>query len=195
MGITINPKPSTGGGTGEDKELRQQFGQHKDNNALHVTQALKDTIASVGDRYPTQCKLISNWDDAIQNGRYMASNAINAPYADAWFMGIVIVHASDWVVQKLIQFTGDQEFERTKRGGTWEQWVETSPRKLFPSVASGRQEMASALGDKGQPTDANAPFSTFAANIRAIQTDSGGVKPYLNTVNIPAKQTAKIVNI
>ncbi|MGE7114946.1 pyocin knob domain-containing protein [Lysinibacillus sp. NPDC047702] len=206
MGITINPKPSTGGGTGEDKELRQQFGQHKDNDT-HLKQDDKDIITKtknnfnkwddVYNRHLPYCTNINSWDSAVDNGYYMTapSPTSNAPDQSSWWMGIVIKHDAAHIIQKASCVTDNREFERQSNGGVWGPWIETSPRKLFQSVASAKQEMASALGDKGQPTDVNAPFSTFAANIRAIQTGGGGVKPYLHTVNIPAKQVAKLINI
>jgi len=129
-------------------------------------------------RFPGECNQITDWNLATQNGMYMGSNVANAPSTD-WWMGITISHNDKYIVQKVIGVTNGQEFERQKYNGEWENWIETSPRKLFTSVASGKSEMASALGDKGVPTDANAPFSSFAANIRAIPT---GTKKWVGTV-------------
>lgn len=45
MGITINPKPPTNGGSGEDTQLRQQFGQHKDNES-HLKAGERDALVA-----------------------------------------------------------------------------------------------------------------------------------------------------
>lgn len=47
----------------------------------------------------------------------------------------------------------------------------------FQSVSDGKKLIASAITDKKQPTDANATFSTMAANIRKISTGSGNAYP------------------
>lgn len=123
---------------------------------------------SVAHRFKPACEIVSDWNNVVQNGMYMANGALNAPYADAWFMGIVIVHQPNWVVQKLIQFTGDQEFERTLFGGEWRPWIETSPRKLFTSVSNGKAQVASAITGKGVQTASDATFETMANNINTI---------------------------
>ncbi len=129
-----------------------------------------NTNSSLFSRFPDVCALVEDWNNATKNGMYMALNALNAPYADAWFMGTVIVHQPNWVVQKLIQFTGDQEYERTCRNGVWDAWIETSPRRLFQSVSDGKTKMASAISDKGVYTSPIETFDNMANNIRLIQT-------------------------
>ena len=48
--------------------------------------------------------------------------------------------------------------------------------KVFQSVSNGKKEVASAITDKGVPTEADATFQTMADNIRQIETGGGGDK-------------------
>ncbi len=74
-------------------------------------------------RLGVNCNLIYDWNVATENGWFMGSNAANAPSAD-WYMGEVIVHNPDWVVQRLIRFAANVhiEYQRTRSGGTWGGW-------------------------------------------------------------------------
>ncbi len=148
----------------------------------------------VAQRFSPMCNLIADWNNAVENGMYMVSDSgANAPYAGAWFMGIVIAHQPNWIVQKAIQFTGDQEFERTMRDGTWEPWIETSPRKLFISVSNGKAQVASAITGKGVQTASDATFETMANNINAIPSGVKKAEFDLQTSSvIPANSTGTI---
>lgn len=137
-----------------------------------------NTNSSLFSRFPDICVIVDDWNNVLKNGMYMANGALNAPNPNLWFMGTVIVHASDWVVQKLIQFTGDQEFERSRQNGTWTPWVETSPRKLFQSVSNGKAVVNQAVTDMGIYTAPDAPFATTANNIRLLSTTKKGVGTY-----------------
>ena len=48
--------------------------------------------------------------------------------------------------------------------------------EVFQSVSNGKKEVASAITDKGVPTEANAAFSVMADHIRQIETGGGGDK-------------------
>jgi hypothetical protein len=94
------------------------------------------TVARLG----TVCKTVTNWDDATENGWYMASNASNAP-STAWYMGQVTVHNTDWIVQELILLTATSStdtntWRRQKANGTWSAWyrVYKTQKEIMQSV-------------------------------------------------------------
>ncbi|MFF5993717.1 pyocin knob domain-containing protein [Lysinibacillus sp. KU-BSD001] len=131
---------------------------------------------SVYGRFPEYCAIITDWDLAVQNGRYMAQGASNAPNGE-WFMGIVISHNAEWIVQKVIQFTGiygEREYERWKKNGVWGPWTETSPKLLFPSVSNGKATVNQAVTDMGIYTAPDATFQTTANNIRNLSNRVSG---------------------
>lgn len=70
----------------------------------------------------------NDWNNAVETGWYMYPGAANAPaYSQAWFIGDVVVHNTDWVTQTLHEFTGDSEgntatWRRSRNGGTWSAW-------------------------------------------------------------------------
>ncbi|MGE7113084.1 hypothetical protein [Lysinibacillus sp. NPDC047702] len=122
-------------------------------------------------RFQGECRQITDWNLATQNGMYMGQNVANAPSTD-WWMGTTITHNDSYIVQKVIGVTDGRELERQKYNGIWENWIETSPRKLFQSVSNGKQGLASAITGKGVPTDANDSFPTMINNINQIPTGS-----------------------
>lgn len=145
---------------------------HALNQSIHTTQAEKDLVAQFADRFNIT-KLITNWNDATDNGYYMAQGALNAPDS-AWYIGEVINHHPTWVTQRVMSFTDPantmREYQRTNSQGTWSPWYETSPRKLFTSVSNGKQAIANAITGKGISTPGDAEFATMANNINAIST-------------------------
>lgn len=70
-------------------------------------------------------KTVTDWNAALENGFYMASNGANAPAGD-WMLGQATVHNSDWVTQEVWQFTSgarpQPRWTRNKLGGNWQPW-------------------------------------------------------------------------
>lgn len=56
--------------------------------------------------------------------------------------------------------------------------------EVFQSVSNGKKEVASAITDKGVPTEANATFSVMAQNIRQIKTGSIGDEDKIEIVGV-----------
>ena len=90
------------------------------------------------------CAIVTNWNDVITTGFYMASGASNAPVSGAaWFYGIVIAHNTNYVRQILYRFATDNSvsngncdrYERVKHNGTWGIWINTSVRVAVPNNA------------------------------------------------------------
>ena len=88
--------------------------------------------ANHGNHVPSQCGTVSNWNDALHNGWYMASGAANQPAGDSstWYMGQVLCHNTNYVIQILHQFAsngGDSSktpiFIRKKFNGSWGSWT------------------------------------------------------------------------
>ncbi len=72
--------------------------------------------------------IITDWNNATQNGWYMASGADNAPTADAtWYKGNVEVHNASWLTQTVTAFTLDspadtRTWRRECNSGSWGPW-------------------------------------------------------------------------
>lgn len=67
---------------------------------------------------------LSDWNNAITNGWYMASGAANAPVT-GWLMGMTICHNSSWVYQRVTNFTATTPtwWSRYLKNGVWSPWV------------------------------------------------------------------------
>jgi len=98
--------------------------------ALDASKITSGVIADA--RVPTRigavAATVTDWDTAISNGWYMASNATNAPIASTWFIGHVENHgAVGWCTQTVHAFSGDSEsdtktYRRELNNGTWGSW-------------------------------------------------------------------------
>ena len=85
--------------------------------------------ASHGTHIPTYCNDVGDWNGATYNGWFMGYGKANAPESGKWYMGFVIAHNSNYVVQTLYDFTsgGDNAanmitWQRVKYNGTWGDW-------------------------------------------------------------------------
>ena len=96
---------------------------------------------SHGTHVPSTCNTISDWNSATSNGWYMASGGTNGPVADTWFMGYVLAHNSNYVIQELYGFTSSSDaysipkYMRVKENGTWGDWKNVTVSKQVPSDA------------------------------------------------------------
>lgn len=96
---------------------------------------------SHGTHVPSVCTTITDWNSAVANGWYMASNASNAPTANAWYFGYVIAHNNNYVYQEVYQFTASTDakaipkYIRVKMNGTWGSWTNVTVSKAVPSNA------------------------------------------------------------
>lgn len=100
-----------------------------DNSHNHGTDTI--TSGTLGDarlpsRINTVCKLVTDWNDAIENGWYQGDSAANGPNV-AWYMGTVLAHNTAWITQTVHQFTDDGStgtisYRREKNNGTWGSW-------------------------------------------------------------------------
>lgn len=78
----------------------------------------------------TSCASHTDWNNATNNGWWMANGAANAPGGSTdWFLGVVTVHNGDWIQQEVHRFTeggfvAGAKWYRWKRGGTWGPWTQ-----------------------------------------------------------------------
>lgn len=102
------------------------------------------TLSGTQFKLNDNCTIITDWDDAVTTGWYMASNASNAPVTSGgWFYGEVIAHNTKYVRQILYHFatnsdvtgTNCNRYERVKHNDTWGLWVDTSVRTAVPANA------------------------------------------------------------
>ncbi|HEV7255736.1 MAG TPA: pyocin knob domain-containing protein [Mesorhizobium sp.] len=90
------------------------------------TAAAVATITGTGaaaTRLAALCRVVADWNAAVENGWYMGNGAANAP-GTGWFMGEVIAHNALYVTQRLHAFTTDtatdaKSYERRMRNGVW----------------------------------------------------------------------------
>lgn len=84
--------------------------------------------ARLPERLRANAAIVTDWNDANQNGWYMASGAANAPTADTtWYQGPVEAHNATWVTQTVFAFTADgaadtRTWRRERNSGTWGAW-------------------------------------------------------------------------
>ena len=98
-------------------------------NHTHTPASIGAAAASHGYHVPTVCDSISDWNAATRNGWFMGHNAANAPLSDKWYMGFVIVHNGNYLIQQVYEFTtGGTEihnvpvYQRVRYNGTWGGW-------------------------------------------------------------------------
>lgn len=70
-----------------------------------ITLSNPDSFSLPG-RLGLKAKPITDWDNAVDNGWYMASDATNAP-ATGWFIGEVISNNTMWITQELYAFSSN----------------------------------------------------------------------------------------
>ena len=87
------------------------------------------------------CTSITDWNNAVNNGWYMASGATNAPTGGAWYFGQVIAHNANYVLQTVYQFTASTnaiaipKYIRARMNGNWGAWTNVTVQKAVPSNA------------------------------------------------------------
>lgn len=94
----------------------------------------------------TMAETIGDWNNAVNNGWYMAPGALNAPGGlGDWMIGTVTQHNGDWIQQEVYRFTeggtnNGAKWYRWKKGGTWSAWTQdvfVGGALLASRVASG----------------------------------------------------------
>lgn len=155
---------------------------------------------SVADRFSPYCKLIGNWDDAVTNGLYMASNeGLNSPNGN-WCTGEVTAHNEIWITQIVHEFSSTGHYYMRRKIGSpeWTGWTRVPDKQmydqLFQSVSDGKTKVASAISDKGVYTSPVETFDNMANNIGLIP--SGVKKADLNISypDIPPHQTVTVTS-
>lgn len=110
---------------------------------LNITPAaIGAAAASHGAHVPSVCTTITDWNNATNNGWYMASGASNAPTSGStWYFGRTISHNANYVIQEVYQFTASTDakaipkYIRAKTNGTWGSWTNVTVAKAVPSNA------------------------------------------------------------
>ena len=94
--------------------------------------------SSHGYHLPTSCDTVTNWDDATRTGFFMGHNATNSPEASKWYMGLVMAHNANYIIQIVYEFTAAGSdansglvnvWMRTKYNGTWGNWTSITPAR------------------------------------------------------------------
>lgn len=71
---------------------------------------------------------ITDWNNILKTGTYMAPTALNSPVENIWWIGHVVAHNDAYVIQTLTSFTtqtatNSQTYRRFSQGGVWSNWV------------------------------------------------------------------------
>lgn len=97
------------------------------NNFIPTSQAVSNHI-NINNRIGSSCKLITDWNNASENGWFYSEiGSLNSPI-DKLIIGKVIVYNNDWIIQEVIDFTSDDWqrmdsiYKRMKRNGVWSSW-------------------------------------------------------------------------
>jgi hypothetical protein len=86
-------------------------------------------------RLGTVAKTVTDWNDATEAGWYMGNGVTNTPAA-GWWMGIVEVHNSNYIIQTLCDFDGAQaRWRRVRNAGTWGSWYKVLTEKYTVSTS------------------------------------------------------------
>ena len=116
----------------DNNELIYSAGNHlaKSGTSLKIADYCKDLTVPSG-------QTPNDWNDVTTNGWYMSSNSSNAPTGlSPWWMGTVIAHNDDFVIQELWNFTATTDpssmphkFRIRKKftsgePGVWGEWTD-----------------------------------------------------------------------
>ena len=122
-----------------------------------------------GTHVPSVCNSVADWNNATTNGWYMGCGIANAPITgNVWFMGNVIAHNSNYVIQEVYQFTEStsanviSKYMRAKVNGTWGAWVEVTVGKQVPTDAKF--------------TDTNTTYSNATTTASGLMSSSDKTK-------------------
>lgn len=122
-----------------------------------------------GTHVPSVCNSVTDWNNATTNGWYMGCGIANAPITgNVWFMGNVIAHNSNYVIQEVYQFTEStsanviSKYMRAKVNGTWGAWVEVTVGKQVPTDAKF--------------TDTNTTYSNATTTASGLMSSSDKTK-------------------
>ena len=143
------------------------------NQIAENKEKIKNVETSLDDMgyYKKKSKNISNTNlnDLFISGNYIGQNLVNAPSNEYYRVEVFATDTGkEWCKQRVSKFYDEKEtFERvfSNETKTWTPWF-----SLFQSVSSMKAKVASAVTDKGIPTDATATGDVMAQNIRNIKT-------------------------
>jgi hypothetical protein len=93
----------------------------------------------------------NDWNNAKENGWYMANNGTNAPNT-GWFLGVVDAHNTIYQTQTVHAFTSDadtntQTWRRSNNAGTWQSWYKIL---LSQTEQDARYQLLIAAGTTAQ---------------------------------------------
>lgn len=112
-------------------------------------------FAPTGFGLGTTCVNVTDWDNAINNGYYMGSNATNAPNTD-WWAGYVVCHNANWIIQVINNFNNTRQWkQRFKTNGVWTAWSDfggTSSSVCILSNSYGSLDLALASSSDAEKT-------------------------------------------
>ena len=147
-------------------------------DARYYTQSAANALFTLPARLGTVSQTITDWDNAVTNGWFMANGAANAP-GTGWMLGSVVAHNAIWLTQYVHAFTADddsntQAWMRSCNNGNWSSWwkvLQTQTELDARYYTQGEVDtlVAAAGGDSGLSEDTTVNFTTSdsAADIQS----------------------------
>jgi hypothetical protein len=118
-----------------------------DANGLLSSTAIPPTY-TLPTRLGALAQLITDWNDAVENGWYAALDAENAPTPTGWYCGTVVSQNTPWPTQTVCSFTSDtaadtQTWQRDCNNGVWSAWYrlrisQEEQEALYPGTTGAR---------------------------------------------------------
>lgn len=81
--------------------------------------------ANLPDRLSPQATVVSDWNDADENGWYLGTNAANGPSVAYYFGRVEVQSSTAWIRQEVFRFIGGGQVEvheRVKENAEWGAW-------------------------------------------------------------------------
>lgn len=113
-------------------------------------EALETKTSALTGRLGPNAKMVTDWNDAVENGYYFGADAENGPWVAHWLIHVV-AHASNHVTQTAHAFGVDTEantytYQRDCNSGSWSAWYRvynsaTEILSLIPSALPVGAEM------------------------------------------------------
>ncbi|WP_157967745.1 pyocin knob domain-containing protein [Cohaesibacter intestini] len=162
-------------------------------NASRLGNQLPEYYARASAATGSTASTIVDWNDAINNGVYMGSNAAHAP-GSGWYIGRCYRHNDIYVTQFAWDFSADNKtFLRKKLNGTWSPWTQITGANhmvFHPDNVHANFDLAAGTysGDVGGLTTVASGEITVTQNSRMSWSHGQGAAPLFAVAYMVCKE-------